>query len=121
MVCDALVTACRRAGTPTTTSPAPVQATTDGVIRSPSGDASTCACPRSSSAATHELVVPRSMPMMRVIAWSLLLPHQAGQEALALVGGQPPHVGQLARGALVGRIDLEHRLEPLGGLHPVAL
>jgi hypothetical protein len=62
----ALVTACRRAGVPTITSPpAAGQATTDGMVRSPSGDARTRTVPRSSMTATHELVVPRSMPMIR--------------------------------------------------------
>src|SRR5690606_35374382 len=52
---------------------------------------------------------------------ALLLPHEAGQEALALVGGLPPHVRELAGGAFVGRIDLERGLEPLRGLEPVSL
>ena len=65
-VCAVLDTACRRAGVPTSTSPPDAgHATTDGVVRSPSGDASTVATPRSSITATHELVVPRSMPRMR--------------------------------------------------------
>jgi hypothetical protein len=83
MVWPGLVTAWRRAATPTSTSPAGVHDTTDGVVRSPSGDASTRG-PRSSSSATHELVVPRSMPM---ISTSLLLLAARGRGAFAFVGG----------------------------------
>jgi hypothetical protein len=57
-------TACRTAWVPLTISPAWVQATTDGRVRSPAGVARIRGAPRSTMAA-HELVVPRSMPMMR--------------------------------------------------------
>ena len=57
-----LVTAWRRAGIPTIVSPF-FDATTDGVVRPPSAFGMTFACPPSMKA-THELVVPRSIPMI---------------------------------------------------------
>lgn len=57
-----LVTACRFAGIPTNRSPSFVKATTDGVVLEPSEFSMTFAC-FPSITATHELVVPRSMPM----------------------------------------------------------
>src|SRR3954467_2372986 len=119
-VAAALVTPWRRARAPTATWPDSAQLTHDGTMRSPSAPDRIRGWPRSSSTATHELVVPRSMPMMRDIRLRLLLAHQPAEQALALVGGLAPHLGELARGALVGRIDLERGLEPLRGLEPVA-
>mmetsp|Transcript_7794 Transcript_7794/g.23862 ORF Transcript_7794/g.23862 Transcript_7794/m.23862 type:complete len:253 (-) Transcript_7794:71-829(-) len=57
-----LVTACRLAGMPTSRSPLSVNATTDGVVRAPSRFSITLAL-LPSITATHELVVPRSMPI----------------------------------------------------------
>src|SRR5215470_18918962 len=119
-VAAALVTPWRRARAPTATWPDSDQLTHDGMIRSPSAPARIRGWPRSSSTATQELVVPRSMPMMRDIRLRLLLAHQPAEQALALVGGLAPHLGELARGALVRRIDLERGLEPLGCLESVA-
>src|SRR5215471_4513676 len=62
MVFVGLVTACRRATRPTSRSPFLANATTDGVVRKPSAFAITLGSPPSMTA-THELVVPRSMPM----------------------------------------------------------
>ncbi len=47
---------------PTRRSPVSVKATTDGVVRAPSTLAMTLGSPPSITA-THELVVPKSMPM----------------------------------------------------------
>src|ERR1700733_11530668 len=58
-----LVTAWRLAGWPTMTSLSRVKATTEGVVRSPSAFSITRGLPLSMMA-THELVVPRSMPMI---------------------------------------------------------
>src|SRR5690606_5526754 len=66
-----LVTAWRLAEAPTRTSPSLVQATTDGVVRSPSLFSMTRALPPSMTA-THELVVPRSRPMILPTAGSWL-------------------------------------------------
>src|SRR6185503_10395743 len=63
MVFFALVTAWRLAGAPTRTSPSSVYATTEGVVRAPSEFSITLGLPPS-MIATHELVVPRSMPMI---------------------------------------------------------
>src|SRR6201997_244034 len=57
-----LVTACRVAGWPTNLSPSSVKATIDGVVRMPSAFSITFEF-LPSITATHELVVPRSIPM----------------------------------------------------------
>ena len=62
IVLAGFVTAWRRAGIPTMVSPF-LSATTDGVVRPPSLLGMTLACPPSMKA-THELVVPRSIPMI---------------------------------------------------------
>src|SRR5690554_2857488 len=64
-----LVTAWRLAEAPTSTSPSFVYATIDGVVRSPSLFSMTLALPPS-MIATHELVVPRSMPMIFAMSGS---------------------------------------------------
>ncbi len=61
-VFSGLVIACRRAIWPTRRSPDSVKATTDGVVRLPSEFAITFGSPPSMMA-THEFVVPRSMPI----------------------------------------------------------
>src|SRR5438270_3035940 len=58
-----LVTACRLATVPTSRSPEGANATTEGVVRPPSAFSITVGSPPSSTA-MHELVVPRSMPMV---------------------------------------------------------
>ncbi len=58
-----LVTAWRLAGAPTSTSPSSMYATTDGVVRAPSAFSITFGLPPSMMA-THEFVVPRSIPMI---------------------------------------------------------
>ncbi len=63
MVFCGLVTAWRLATVPTSRSPEAVNATTDGVVRPPSEFSITVGSPPSSTA-MHELVVPRSMPMV---------------------------------------------------------
>src|SRR5678816_4625362 len=62
MVCVGLVMACRLAMWPTRRSPFFANATTDGVVRSPSGVVTTVGSP-SWMKEMHELVVPRSIPM----------------------------------------------------------
>src|SRR5215813_13799090 len=57
-----LVRACRLAIWPTRRSPFAVKPTMEGVVRAPSWFGMTCGAPPSITA-THELVVPRSMPM----------------------------------------------------------
>src|ERR671911_321806 len=66
-VFSGFVTACRRAKRPTRRSPLGVTATTDGVSRSPSAFGMTVGSPPSMVAIT-ELVVPRSMPIVRAIS-----------------------------------------------------
>src|SRR5579862_6494273 len=61
-----LVTAWRLAGWPTSRSPSPLKATIDGVVRAPSEFSITLAF-LPSMTATHELVVPRSIPITLAI------------------------------------------------------
>src|SRR3954464_11792654 len=61
-----LVTAWRLATVPTRRSPDWVKATTDGVVRPPSAFSMTVGSPPSRTA-IHELVVPRSIPMVLAI------------------------------------------------------
>src|SRR5437763_11562610 len=68
-VFSGLVTAWRFATVPTRRSPLAVNATTDGVVRAPSAFSMTRGSPPSSTA-MHELVVPRSMPIVFAI-WLL--------------------------------------------------
>src|SRR5271170_917776 len=64
-----LVTPWRLAGWPTRRSPSSVNATIDGVVRAPSEFSMTLGV-EPSITATHELVVPRSMPITFAIALS---------------------------------------------------
>ncbi len=66
MVRSTLVTACRLATSPTSTSPDLAKATTDGVVRAPSAFAMTVGSPPSRTETT-EFVVPRSMPTARAM------------------------------------------------------
>ena len=62
-VFSGLVTAWRLATVPTRRSPPCVKATTDGVVRAPSAFSMTVGSPPS-RIAMHELVVPRSIPIV---------------------------------------------------------
>ena len=72
------VTAWFLAGLPTTRSPSLRNATTDGVVRSPSALMMIVGSPPSSTAIA-ELVVPRSMP--RTLAMFVLLPSEGSGPA----------------------------------------
>ena len=61
-VWSGFVTACRRAVCPINRSPSSVNATTEGVVRTPSEFSITLALSPSITE-THELVVPRSIPI----------------------------------------------------------
>ena len=65
------VTDWRLATCPTSRSPSLVNATTDGVVRLPSWLMMTVGSPPSMTATT-ELVVPKSIPMILLISYSLL-------------------------------------------------
>jgi len=67
MVFSGFVTAWRLATWPTGRSPVLVKATTEGVSRPPSGLVMTVGSPPSMTATT-EFVVPRSIPMILLIA-----------------------------------------------------
>src|SRR5215217_7853323 len=71
-VFSGFVTACRLAGAPTRRSPPSVNATTEGVVRAPSAFSITVGSPPSRTA-MHELVVPRSMPIVLPIRCAPLL------------------------------------------------
>src|SRR6266576_3424462 len=103
-----LVTCCRRAGAPTSRWPSFVNATTDGVVRPPSAFGITTGSPPS-RVAMHELVVPRSIPI--VFATVSLLACGTGRKSKpcyirSLEGLSPPVVGQVLAGPrLAGRAD----------------
>src|SRR5512141_724146 len=84
MVRSGLVTAWRLAGWPTRRSPSSVKATIEGVVRMPSAFSMTFGV-LPSMTATHELVVPRSMPMTLPMVLPLNL-RQAGRAASAPEG-----------------------------------
>ena len=71
MVLAGLVMAWRLAAAPTRRSPSLLNATTDGVVRPPSEFAITTGS-LPSITDTHELVVPRSIPMIFPMVVSLL-------------------------------------------------
>src|SRR5438034_10168965 len=82
MVFRGLVTACRRATTPTSRSPVFENATMDGVVRNPSAFAITLGSPPSMTA-THELVVPKSIPTTLPMTMPFLKRPQATRAAFA--------------------------------------
>src|SRR4051794_2498063 len=63
IVFSGFITAWRLATVPTSLSPESVKATTEGVVRPPSAFSRTVGSPPSKTA-THELVVPRSIPIV---------------------------------------------------------
>src|ERR1700722_13932892 len=73
-VLEGLVTAWRLAGWPTSRSPSSWMATTEGVVRAPSAFSITFGC-LPSMMATHELVVPRSMPIILLMRTFVSLLH----------------------------------------------
>src|SRR5438132_1062927 len=83
-----LVTACRFATVPTSRSPDCVNATTDGVVRPPSAFSTTVGSPPSSTA-MHELVVPRSIPIVFPICVLLLFVRKNLSGVIADLEGLP--------------------------------
>src|SRR6185436_6096824 len=81
-----LVTPCRLAGRPTSLSLSSVNATIDGVVLDPSAFSSTLGLDPSITA-THELVVPRSMPI--TLAMSSILSFAADRPSPMLAPGFP--------------------------------
>src|SRR6201996_6941361 len=77
-----LVTCWRLATVPTSRSPDWVNATTDGVVRPPSAFSITVGSPPSSTA-IHELVVPRSIPIVFPISCLLLCESKNLSESVA--------------------------------------
>src|SRR5580700_345062 len=73
-VLEGLVTAWRLAGWPTRRSPSSRMATTEGVVRAPSAFSITFGV-LPSMMATHELVVPRSMPIILLMRTLVSLLH----------------------------------------------
>src|ERR1700722_12443974 len=73
-VLDGLVTAWRLAGWPTRRSPSSRMPTTEGVVRAPSAFSITFGV-LPSMMATHELVVPRSMPIILLMRTLVSLLH----------------------------------------------
>src|SRR5436305_5460405 len=119
MVFSGLVTAWRFAGWPVIRSPSSEKATIEGVVRMPSAFSMTFGV-LPSITATHELVVPRSMPMTLPIVFNPLFCgrsagpvwHPGGAFAMSAKPLRPPemhterrprgvlaHIGGLARAA----------------------
>src|SRR5215469_9677675 len=94
MVFSGLVIAWRLATCPTSRSPVLVKATTDGVVRPPSSLATTLGSPPSITA-THELVVPRSIPIILAMLLSFvsILPKPAPRYCRR-PQDQPPRANQ---------------------------
>ncbi len=84
-----LVTACRLATSPTSTSPFLANATTDGVVRAPSVLVMTVGSPPSRTETT-EFVVPRSIPTARAMALSSLRVPDPGADTRHRESGQGP-------------------------------
>src|SRR4051812_34764404 len=95
---------CRLAVCPTSTSPLSVKATIEGVVRPPSEFSMTFASPPSITA-THELVVPRSMPIaLAIIVLLQVVPCMDGT-SLPLVACQIDIAQALRERAPRGRRD----------------
>src|SRR3954471_10451444 len=90
-----LVTAWRLATVPTRRSPLCAKATTDGVVRPPSLFSMTVGSPPSSTA-MHELVVPRSIPMVFAM-WCAPL------QDLSLLGADYNRSGTASKGRIPRR------------------
>src|SRR6185312_4193688 len=90
MVRSGLVTAWRLAGWPTRRSPSSLKATMDGVVRIPSAFSMTFGV-LPSITATHEFVVPRSIPMTFPMVLISFLLRQPGQ-ALTAPSPRPPDI-----------------------------
>src|ERR1700730_12421620 len=106
MVFSGFVTCCRRAGAPTSRWPSFVNATTDGVVRPPSAFGITVGSPPSSTA-MHELVVPRSIPIVfAIVAICFLVRKSESLYSRFWNGLQPAY-----RWAMVERKDVEAALE----------
>src|SRR6266849_6816917 len=88
MVLSGLVTAWRFAGWPTSRSPSSVKATIEGVVRMPSAFSMTFGV-LPSMTATHELVVPRSMPMTLPMVLTSSLLRQVGRVLFGTQGEIP--------------------------------
>src|SRR5438309_9387715 len=100
-VFSGFVTAWRFATVPTSRSPPDVNATTDGVVRAPSAFSITRGSPPSSTA-MHELVVPRSMPIVFAI-WLLPPVGKNLSLCIATLGGTAQAIGQPSGSGLGGR------------------
>src|SRR6202011_2239902 len=87
-----LVTAWGLATVPTRRSPEAVNATTEGVVRPPSEVSTTVGSPPSSTA-MHELVVPRSIPMVFPMFLLLYGCKNLSESVADLEPGSPEHAG----------------------------
>src|SRR5688572_812274 len=119
-VFSGLVTACRFAGCPTSCSPSALKATIDGVVRIPSAFSMTFGL-LPSITATHELVVPRSIPITFAISEPLFLADRPGPEAAPetcarrasrLAWRRSPSSGMPADSS--GRVPRLYRRQPYG-------
>src|SRR5580658_7161715 len=129
MVRSGLVTAWRLAGCPTRRSPSSLKATIDGVVRMPSAFSMTFGV-LPSITATHEFVVPRSIPMtfpmvlisffLRQVGWALTA-HQSKPPIInysRYCDGEP-HIGGGCSPARTGTQPWPVNPPPLERLCPV--
>src|SRR5436190_11519576 len=112
-VFSGLVTACRFAACPTRRSPDSVKATIEGVVRAPSAFSTTLAL-LPSITATHEFVVPRSMPMTLLMDTSSLKQDGPARESTVPIprGGGGGHNRQPPKGYICGKVRPYNRPQP---------
>src|SRR5438105_10025304 len=124
-VASGLVIACRLAICPTSRSPASVKPTIEGVVRLPSELGITTGSPPSMTA-THEFVVPRSMPITLAMSCPAFRSPRSSLNNRALVGQSKEKWsellllrlgGRLRRGSFLARLGDHHRC---GAHQPVA-
>src|SRR5438105_355353 len=107
------VTAWRLATVPTRRSPPCVNATTDGVVRPPSAFSMTVGSPPSSTA-MHELVVPRSIPIVFAISlfYSYRITKSECERSRFFALGHADGASAVATSRGVGRRDITSRASP---------
>src|SRR5215216_5925767 len=98
-VFSGLVTACRFAAWPTRRSPDSVNATIEGVVRMPSAFSITLALAPSITA-THEFVVPRSMPITLLMGTSCQKQDRSARESTVPIPRKGPPPGRHPQGVV---------------------
>ena len=113
-VFSGLVTACRLAAWPTSRSPDSVNATIEGVVRAPSAFSMTLAL-LPSITATHEFVVPRSMPITLLMDTSFLKQDRSARGGTVPIPRKRPPLTGRPRGLYMRR---RRPLQPARSMAP---